>query len=298
MKIYRPVKSNFKAQGFGENKPCVRLNEDGTAIRPFQVITPNADTCPIGYTKFYPEINLKGHNGEDWGASHGEPVYFATDAEVEWQAATEVDQDGGIGVRIRSKTPVTIDQLPPQAIGSLNMIQKQWADQGGKLYLIFLFWHLERVNVYDKQPIKMGDLIGFADSTGASSGDHVHYSMKVSDPTSWFTIDSDNGYAGAIDFDHWFENKYVLDVLTPPPAFHYTWNVDMLYSQRSPDIMNAQQALKLEGLFDVPPTGYFGDITAQSILNFRKKYNISSSNDPLGHSIGPLTRAKLNQIYS
>lgn len=300
MKVYRPVKTNYKAQSFGENYPCVRLNEDGSVIHPFQVITPpNPLTCPIGYTKFYPQIGMKGHNGEDWGAFHGEPVYFATNAEVEWEAATEVDQDGGIGVRVRSKTPVSIDQLPPQAVGSLNMIQKQHILLGGKLYLIFLFWHLKSVAIYDKKPVKFGDLIGYADSTGASSGDHVHYSMKVSDPTSWFTIDSDNGYAGAIDFSRWFENKYVLDVLPKPIAFHYKFLSNMSFGQKGVDIMNVQKALKLEGCFpnDVPETGYFGTITAQSILNFRVKYKIPSTTDLQGHSCGPLTRARLNILY-
>lgn len=301
MKIYRPIKTDRKTQAFGENIPCVRQNEDGSVIQPFQVITPMVPyTCPIGYTKFYPSIGLKGHNGEDWQSFHGEPVYFPVLDTVEWLAATEVDSSGGIGVRVRSKTPVSIDQLPSQAIGSLNMIQKQYMDLGGKLYLIFLFWHLKSVNVYDKQPIKFGDLLGYADSTGASSGDHVHFAMKVSDPTSWFTIDGDNGYSGAIDFSRWFENKYVLDTVPTKPPFKYNWPTSMVYGQRNADISNLQKALQLEGAFpsDVPPTGYYGDITAQAVLNFRVKYNISSTSDPLGRSCGPLTRAKLNLIYN
>lgn len=162
---------------------------------------------------------MKGHNGEDWQSYNGEPIFFPVHVEgVEWQAATEVDRDGGIGVRIRSKTPVPLDMLPPQARGSLNMIEKQWEAQGHAVYLIFLFWHLKAVDVYDKKPIAFGDRIGWADSTGASSGPHVHFAMKVSDVNSWFTIDSDNGYTGAIDFSHWFSNQFVLDVISAEKA--------------------------------------------------------------------------------
>jgi hypothetical protein len=92
VKIYRPVKTNNKSQAFGESKPCIKLIGD-RPIRPFEVITSASNTCPAGYTKFYPAIGMQGHNGEDWTAYHGEPVYFPVIADCEW-ATTEVDKDG------------------------------------------------------------------------------------------------------------------------------------------------------------------------------------------------------------
>lgn len=299
MKIYRPIFTNYKGQGFGENIPCCRLNEDGNPILPYQIVVPPYPytTCLPGTTKFYPAMGLKGHNGEDWTARKGEPVYFAGSADCEWEAATEVDSGGGIGVRVRAKTPILIDELPAQA-GA--MTKTQWQNWGKRLKPIFLFWHLERVNVYDKQPVKTGDLIGYADSTGASSGDHLHYAMKFSDENSWFTIDGDNGYNGAMDFSRWFENKFILDVQGPPPIQHFNFVVNLSYGKKSVDILNLQKALQIDGSFpsNVPPTGYYGDITAASILKFRIKYGVSSTTDPLGRSCGPLTRAKLNQLFN
>lgn len=215
MKIYRPIKTNNKTQGFGDNLSCAKVDPAGHLREPIQVVgTAKANVCPVGYKPFYPLIGMKGHNGEDWATYYAEPIFFPVDIPgVEWEAATEVDDGGGIGVRVRSVQTVPLDFIPPQATGSRNMIRTQLAEFGG-VRLVFLFWHLKSVDVYDKKPVKFGDRIGFADSTGASSGNHLHWSMKVSDRTSWFTVDGDNGYTGAIDFSHWFENKFVLDVIT------------------------------------------------------------------------------------
>ena len=162
MKIYRAVKTNNKSQAFGESKPCIKLIGD-RPIRPFEVITSASNTCPAGYTKFYPAIGMQGHNGEDWTAYHGEPVHFPVIADCEW-AITDVDKDGGLGVRVRSKTPVALESLPPQAHGSLNLIKQQYDAQGGKVHLVFLFWHLKAPNVYDLQQTARG--IGTAHRMG------------------------------------------------------------------------------------------------------------------------------------
>lgn len=215
MKIYRPVKTDRKTQGFGDNLSCARVYPHGQPYDPWQVVgTAKANVCPVGYKPFYPLIGMLGHNGEDWATNYAEPLFFPVDIPgVEWEAATEVDDGGGVGVRVRSKQPVPLDFIPPQAKGSLNMIKSQMAEFGS-VRLQFLFWHLQKVDVYEKKPIKFGDRLGWCDSTGASSGNHLHWSMKVSDRTSWFTIDGDNGYTGALDFSHWFTNKYVLDEIT------------------------------------------------------------------------------------
>lgn len=217
MKVYRPIKSNQKGQGFGENLSCCRVGADNKPLRPFKIVNAiSNNVCPVGSVPFYQAIGMLGHNGEDWSSVHGEPVYFPVVAGVEWEAASEVDADGGIGVNVRSKTPVALENLPPQAQGSLNLARAQYNKLGGKVYIYFKFWHLKSHNVYDKKPVKAGDLIGWADSTGASGGDHLHWSMKISDETSWFCLDGDNGYVGAVDFSQWFENKFILDTLSNP----------------------------------------------------------------------------------
>lgn len=214
MRIYRPIRSNNKTQAFGENLACAKVNTLGGLIEPTKVVTATKGVCPVGYKPFYPLIGMSGHNGEDWGAYSGEPVFFPVEIEdVEWEAATEIDEGGGIGVRVRSKQPVPLSKLPPQA----RELSKRQFYEMGAVHLLFLFWHLKSVDVYDKKPIKFGDRIGFADSTGASSGDHLHWALKPCDKTSWFTLDKDNGYTGAWDWHTLgpiFDNKFVLDVIT------------------------------------------------------------------------------------
>ncbi len=85
----------------------------------------------------------------------------------------------------------------------------------------------------------------------------------------------------------------------PPPMFTYTFTSNLAYGQSGEDIQALQTILKLEGLFpsSVNTTGYYGDVTRKGVLVFRSKYNISSSTDLQGKSVGPLTRAKLNELY-
>ena len=178
MRIYRPIQTNRLTQAFGENKACI--NRQG------KVTAKTGIFCPVGYTDFYISIGMIGHNGEDWACWRGEPVYFPVDGE--FIIKTEVDKDGGVGVNAISKE---------QFEGS---------------FIKFKFWHLQSVAVYDGQVVKAGDLIGCGDSTGASSGDHLHWSMKRCSAEG-NVINRNNGFYGAIDFRPFFENVFVLDVL-------------------------------------------------------------------------------------
>lgn len=93
---------------------------------------------------------------------------------------------------------------------------------------------------------------------------------------------------------------HIYNTISLPPSFHHDFVVNLLFGQTSVDISALQTALQLDGEFpkNVAPTGFYGQITASTILKFRAKYNISSANDPLGHSVGPLTRQKLNSLFS
>lgn len=85
-----------------------------------------------------------------------------------------------------------------------------------------------------------------------------------------------------------------------PTVFKHNFATNITYGQTSAEVTALQTALKLEGVFpaNVGATGNYFSITAQAVLDFRKKYGLSSSTDPFGHSVGAITRAKLNQLYS
>jgi len=230
IQIYRCIKTNKLAQKFGENLPCAKVDAAGNAILPYQITSRYSEntTCPIGSKPFYQLLGLNGHNGEDWTAYRGEPVYFNVSIPgVRFYATTEVDSGGGVGVRVFTHAPVTVprEELPAQ---TSKHAMDYYEKQNGQMYMTFLYWHLKDANLAGKPlmqvgtfadgrpqmrpEVKFGDCIGFANSTGASTGDHVHFAMKWSASNS-MTIGNDNGYSGAIDTARWNVNDFVGDIV-------------------------------------------------------------------------------------
>lgn len=213
MKIFRPIRSNLKTQGFGESRACVRVNPaTKQPYRPFQV-RGKKESCEMGWTDFYKVIGMKGHNGEDLKSWNGEPLYFPVEADCKWYARNEVDFDGGVGLDIFSDRPIEVSDIPYR--GSLDLIQKELDKYEGKVYVKFRFWHLEKSLMKDGEEVKFGQMIAKCDNTGASSGSHLHWSWKVIQPAgkAGFTLDNDNGFYGGQSFGEMYENRFCLDVL-------------------------------------------------------------------------------------
>lgn len=145
----------------------------------------------MGYVKLYPTLGLKGHNGWDMSCWHGEPLYHSAD----WAGTmkTEVDRNGGIGVDVISKEPV-------------------FSYKGQQVHAKLRYWHLKSVVGWDGKDVREGDLIGYGDTTGVSSGDHLHWGLKpcFKDGSN---VDGGNGFYGAIDPAPYFVNMFVLDVV-------------------------------------------------------------------------------------
>lgn len=163
LSLYYPVSPYHLNQGFGEN--------------------------PGYYARFHDEFGNpeKGHNGNDLMAFHGQPVYAATDG----MAVFARDEHGGEGIYITTKD--SYDYLAMQSRYRL------------------INWHL--IGDTDKKypspipldgkeyPVKAGDLIGYANNTGApfeSSGDHLHFGLI---PITQYggAQEPGNGFNGCID---------------------------------------------------------------------------------------------------
>lgn len=123
--------------------------------------------------KYYPSVGMEGHNGLDFAAWHGEPIYHC--ATFDGTMYTEKDNAGGIGVNVISNDPV------------LN----------GK-HIKLKYWHLKAPVGHDGKVVKLGEQIGIADNTGASSGDHLHFGAKLCDKDG-NNLEMGNGYYGAFD---------------------------------------------------------------------------------------------------
>lgn len=303
MKIYRPVLSDSLYQGFGENLACVKVDSQNQPLRPFEVIPGTfIGICPPESTKFYPAIGMLGHNGWDNAAYHGEPIYFPVVEDTAWKAYNEVDADGGIGVNVYAQTPIAFNTIPQHTQGSFRMIEHQYETLGGKLFPLFKFWHLLRSNVKDGDIVKAGDLIGYADTTGASSGDHLHWSMKIhggSVQGYGLTIDSDNGYTGAMDHRAYYENRFILDIAKPTFKFNKVLKRGMYDS----DVGILQSILVKYGYMKpikAEESGFYGPKTQGAVLAFQigEKLPLSwyERNIMAGNTVGPKTIARLNEL--
>ena|SRR3990167_10850419 len=132
----------------------------------------NDACCRASYAKF----GLKGHNGQDYGLPTGTPV-LAPHAGKILEATFDA---GGYG----------------------NYLKVESATEGSVLA------HLQSFKVSVGQTVTEGQLIGYSNNTGNSTGPHLHW--------GYYRIPRDrtNGFAGFID-----QAPYLTT--TPPPTTDY-----------------------------------------------------------------------------
>lgn len=217
MLIFRPISSPYISQRFGENKACVK---NGT----YSLITKTGDTCPAGYQDFYQSLGMRGHNGIDRRCIYREKIHFdSPDFETKWDMYAELDGAQGMGIAVVSKTPVLrcrepgcpethhIKRIYWHCAGVVADIPASGDDKElsvKELYLLLA--GEERIKI--RSNVQAGDLLGFGDSTGASSGNHVHDATKWCDEKG-DGIHSDNGYYGAFDDSDMRVERFILDEL-------------------------------------------------------------------------------------
>lgn len=208
MKIYKPVQDSYTSQGFGENKAYVKVDKNGVPFSPFRVTGSPENAVP-----FYEALGMDGHNGEDEATYFKSPCFFPVMAECTWKAKEDFDFDGGIGLDVFSDTAIYIGRLPKQT-GS--QARAEWKKNKKHLYVKFRFWHAQSNIVKTGQAVSTSDRIQLCDSTGASSGHHLHWSMKFVNSRGR-TLDKNNGYYGAVDFSRWYVDTFILDIFEKKP---------------------------------------------------------------------------------
>jgi hypothetical protein len=128
----------------------------------------------------YKKWGFPGHNGIDYGIPNGTPVSAAAAGTVN-QVSFE---NGGYGNYVKI------------------------AHQDGSKTFYTYYAHLASAAVSPGQKVKAGQLIGYSNNTGASTGPHLHFGLK---------IDGENpAYKGYVDPMPYFQTS---GTITPePPA--------------------------------------------------------------------------------
>lgn len=148
--LYRPLSPFIVGQKFGENQACVEIG--GT-----KVIACNGHNPPKGYKSVY---GSQGHTGIDLAAYHGQEVYCAQQGTI---VSIDTNPRTGLDVRIQSLVE-------------------------GRTF-IHIYEHLLGYQGEVGDEVRTGQLIGWADNTGWSSGDHLHFGLKELVKGKWVYID-------------------------------------------------------------------------------------------------------------
>jgi len=226
----------------------------------------------------YKELGLPGHNGMDFRATHGQPIYASHDGIASYQ----VDDKGGHGVVLRTK--------------------EKYEFEGVEVYFKTIYWHMVDS---DKEPgykspiegvgeveVKRGDIIGYADNTGFSSGDHLHFGLKpVAKGESdwvWYNTKQNNGYLGAID-----PLPYFID-------WPFQFKKDLEFGMTDPDVLKLQKFLNKNGFLVAAhgmgapgnETDYFGKLTKEAVKKLQKAWGIF----PAFGYFGEKTRRIVNTV--
>jgi len=189
--LFQPVKPFIINQRFGDDMACIA--EDGSQKVTFKT---NAQTCPVGYKSLYTLTD--GHNGLDLSASRWQRCYNAQDGYV---VEVSTEEARGLGVGLITK-------------------DKYWCDEiQDNCHFLVRYWHFIANDVHLGDYVEVGGLLGYCDSTGYSSGDHLHFELKPVQvlrysgvvPSKWMNLS--NKHLGAIDPLPYMENIYALDFL-------------------------------------------------------------------------------------
>lgn len=196
----------------------------------------------------YAQMGLKGHNGIDIPCAEGTPVFAAHAGRV---VKLSEKPSFGLGVTLQS--------------------------EDGQF--VTIYWHLKQILVTVGQQLRELDMVGLADSTGNSTGNHLHFGKyPIGEPKN-------NGYDGAVD--------PLPDIIESP---NFSFDKNLCIGMKGEEVRNLQIALAYEGFLGQVGfyrfTGYFGSQTFEAVRMFQQKYGILSTG-----FCGPVTRAKLNEIY-
>jgi murein DD-endopeptidase MepM/ murein hydrolase activator NlpD len=228
LKVTRPVRSKRITQGWNENKACIYRNG--------KVVGKRGGFCPANSMDFYTSIGMLGHNGIDIATWRGEEVRHS--GFYDGWMKIEKDSSGGIGVDVVSNEPLKFRaEFVPDDM-------KKILKKEGEYYISHVktrHWHLKAPVGADRKKISYGQIIGLADNTGASSGDHLHFCVKWCDENGNNIIAPNNGYFGAMDFTPFYRH----DVYAKDEAAYLNLDPAPLSQQERKEYIDQLNVLRL-----------------------------------------------------
>jgi murein DD-endopeptidase MepM/ murein hydrolase activator NlpD len=184
--LHNPIVNWGRSQNFGENKTCISDDNKKTMANP--------GICPPGYRSVYSQ--MLGHNGIDIPCKRWTPLYAPVDGFIE-ETSTEAARGLGIGL-------VTSRKYLCKETGEME-------------YFKVRMWHLISLYCRKGDTVKQGQLIGWCDSTGYSTGDHLHLELKpvfqMKTGSDWQHSLPNNGYFGAVDPDTYWTGIFVRNTI-------------------------------------------------------------------------------------
>ena len=121
---------------------------------------------PVFYSKFKCDgVPLRGHNGLDFGTAMRTPLVAVDEGSVK---RTGFEPDG---------------------FGNFILLQHEWGES--------LYAHLEAAQVQQGQSVGFGAVIGLSGNTGASTGPHLHFAIRIN---PYRRTDGWGGFANPVPF--------------------------------------------------------------------------------------------------
>lgn len=158
----------------------------------------------------YKQFGMIGHNGIDVGGIKGTPIV----APCRMWITYINDTDTGYGINIFAETDTQ----------HIN---------GDYYKLELVFGHFDYIIVGAGRWVEEGEIIGYMDSTGFSTGHHLHFGIRPiwsNDGNSWKQMFPENGFKGYID---------------PEPFLpHIVWDLEELLKPKEDKIKNMLQKFK------------------------------------------------------
>jgi len=128
----------------------------------------------------YSQFGLKGHNGIDIGGLKGTPIVAPCKL---WISTAQNKDVGGYGLYVVGETETQ----------KIN---------GDYYKMEMVFGHFKSVSAVAGKWCQKGDELGLMNSTGFSTGNHLHFGIRPlwsKDGNTWEKMFKDNGFSGYID---------------------------------------------------------------------------------------------------